>query len=116
MIYFLFVLLGSLLGYFTPTVTKSLSLYVSASILAALDSVIGGILANLNKNFVPTIFISGFFVNSLLAALLTYIGNKLGINLYNAAIVVFGVRIFSNFTAIRHIWIRKFINRKSQAV
>ena len=49
------------------------------------------------------VFLSGFIINSLLAALLIYAGSLLDIELYYAAIVVFGVRLFQNFASIRRI-------------
>ena len=56
-----------------------------------------------SKNFKADIFISGFFGNSILAACLAYLGDKLGIPMYIAAVIVFGGRIFDNFAIIRRI-------------
>src|SRR6266571_1447561 len=50
---------------------------------------------------VAEVFISGLLVNSLAAGALTYLGDKLGVELYFAAIVAFGVRIFDNLAVIR---------------
>jgi small basic protein len=69
--------------------------------LAALDSVLGAVKAWLNGNFENKVFISGLLVNSLAAGALTYLGDKLGVELYFAAIVAFGVRIFDNLAVIR---------------
>jgi small basic protein len=54
------------------------------------------------------IFLSGFFGNALLAALLAYIGDKLGIPLYLAAVFAFGNRLFLNFAIIRRFLLNKF--------
>jgi small basic protein len=109
----MFLVLGVVAGLFMPDVGSEMSPYVAASILAALDSVLGGIIANLNKKFNFPIFVSGFFTNALLAAILTYLGNKLGINLYMAAIFVFGTRIFNDFATMRHLLIGKYYERKN---
>ncbi|MFD1677313.1 small basic family protein [Alicyclobacillus fodiniaquatilis] len=77
------------------------SSYLSIAILAALDTVLGGIRASLEKSFDGAVFLTGFFTNTLIAALLAYIGNQLGVDLYLAAVVAFGVRLFNNIAAIR---------------
>jgi len=81
--------------------------YLSVAILAAFDTVFGGIKSGLSKQFDHRIFLSGFFSNTLLAALLAFIGSLLGIDLALAAVVAFGVRIFTNLGAIRHILLQR---------
>lgn len=76
--------------------------YMSVALLAALDSSFGGLRASMEGKFDNTVFISGFFSNALLAAALTYVGDRLGVELYFAALVAFGLRIFNNLGAIRH--------------
>lgn len=98
------LLIGMLLGIiFDVDIPTNFSPYMSVAILACLDSVFGAIRANLSKNFKADIFISGFFGNSILAACLAYLGDKLGIPMYIAAVIVFGGRIFDNFAIIRRI-------------
>lgn len=98
------VLLGILLGILVPYNLSSNTLpYVAVAIIAALDSVFGGLSANLNKRFDMNVFMMGLFSNAVLAVLLTYMGNLLGISLYFAVIVVFGVRIFNNLATIRRM-------------
>ena len=93
---------GILLGLYLPiTYPAAYSLYISVAILASLDSVFGALLANLEDKFDAEIFISGFFGNAILAGFLAYIGDKLGVPLYYAAIFAFGVRLFNNFAIIR---------------
>jgi small basic protein len=77
--------------------------YLSVALLAALDSSFGGLRAVLEGKYDNTVFISGFFLNALLAAGLTYVGDRLGVELYFAALVAFGIRIFNNLGAIRHL-------------
>jgi small basic protein len=67
----------------------------------------GGIRAVMEDHFDSTVFISGFFSNTLLAAGLAFIGERLGIDLYLAAVVAFGVRLFQNLAIIRRHLIKK---------
>jgi small basic protein len=94
--------LGILLGLLFPVhIPAQYSPYVAIAILAALDSVFGGINAKLANRYSERIFISGFFGNAFIAAALTAIGAKLDLNLYLAAVIVFGTRLFQNFAEIR---------------
>ena len=99
---------GILIGFIIPfNIPAIYSSYMSIAVLAALDSVFGGIRANLENNFDSNVFISGFFGNAILAAFLAYIGDRLGIPLYYAAIFAFGTRLFQNFAIIRRYFIKK---------
>jgi len=96
------LLLGIVIGILSPvTIPIQYSSYMSVAILAALDSVFGGIRSSIEKTFNIEIFMSGFFGNAVLAAILTYIGDQLGVPIYYAAIFAFGVRLFQNFAIIR---------------
>ena len=77
------------------------SRYTAVVILAAADSVLGAIRAELAGEYDNRIFITGFFANALLAGLLTFLGDRLGVELYYAAIFAFGVRLFNNLARIR---------------
>ena len=102
------ILIGIAIGLLLPyTYNVQYSLYISVAILACLDSVFGGIRANLEDKFDLGIFMSGFFGNAILAAFLAYIGDWLGVPLYYAAIFTFGGRLFENFASIRRILINK---------
>ena len=103
------LLIGVLIGFFVPVgLPTSYASYMSVALLAALDSVFGGIRAELEDNFNSGIFISGFFGNAIIAAFLAYLGDRLGIPLYYAAIFTFGTRLFQNFAIIRRIIMKKF--------
>lgn len=105
---FVGIVIGVLVGIYLPiTYSASYSLYVSVAILACLDSVFGGLRATLEKTFNTEIFISGFFGNAVLAAFLAYVGDRLGVPLYYAAIFAFGGRLFQNFAIIRRLLFRK---------
>ncbi|HHW44061.1 DUF1290 domain-containing protein [Desulfofundulus thermobenzoicus] len=100
--------LGVLLGLNIPLVLpQAYAKYLSVAALAALDSVFGGIRAAMEDHFDNSIFITGFFSNALLAAGLAFIGERLGIDLYLAAVVAFGVRLFQNLAIIRRHLLKK---------
>ena len=75
--------------------------YTAVGILAALDSLLGAFRAELEGNFDTRVFLSGFFTNALLAAALTFLGDRLGIDLYLVALFAFGWRVFQNVAIIR---------------
>lgn len=75
--------------------------YLSIALVAALDTAFGGLRASLEGNFDKAVFISGFFTNALLAAGLTYVGDRLGVELYLAALFALGFRVFQNLGIIR---------------
>lgn len=107
-------LLGIVIGLFLPyTYNTIYSLYVSVVILASFDSILGGVNAELQNKFDIKIFLSGFFGNTMIAVLLTFFGDRVGVPIYYATIVVFGSRIFNNFAEIRRILIKKLEKKKN---
>lgn len=88
--------------------------YMSIAVLASLDSVFGGIRSVLENHFDGTILLTGFFTNALLAALLAYLGDRLGVDLYYAAVFAFGVRLFQNLANIRHTILLQYRNKKNR--
>ena len=116
MIIFVIILcsaVGVLAALYTNfTIPVALSQYFAIMILAGLDTIFGGIASNINKNFRLKIFISGFFGNALLAALLTYIGTILSVDIYFAAVLVFGTRLFQNFAIIRRFLLSRYLPDK----
>lgn len=111
-------ILGALVGINMPIISYTYSSYLAIAIIAALDSVFGGITGVLKGEFDFKVFISGFFCNAILSILLTYLGNKLNVDIYLAAIVVFVGRMFLNLTIIRKFyidkWSKKFEERKNK--
>jgi len=75
--------------------------YLSLATLAGLDSLFGGIRAGIEGKFHDDIFVSGFMVNTLLAAGLAYLGDQIGVDLFLAAVVALGGRVFLNLSLIR---------------
>lgn len=100
-------ILGIIIGFIIPTIPYTASQYLAIGIVASLDSVFGGIASTIKKNFDIKVFISGFFVNAILAILLTYLGEKLNVDIYLAAIIVFIGRMFNNLGIIRRYYLGK---------
>ena len=100
--------LGVIVGLNAPMISYTYSSYLAIAIIAALDSVFGGVASVINKKFDMKIFISGFFGNAILAILLTVLGEKLNIDIYLAAIVVFVGRMFNNLGIIRRYYVDKW--------
>jgi small basic protein len=101
---------GLLIGVFAGLVLNvnvsfEFSRYSAVAILAALDSVLGAVRAELDGVYDNRIFISGFLANAIVAVLLTFIGDRLNIDLYLVALINFGFRIFNNVALIRRHFI-----------
>ena len=103
--------LGALIGMNVPTISYTYSGYLAIAIVAALDSVFGGITSVLKGNFDFKVFITGFFGNAILSILLTWLGVKLNVDIYLAAIVVFVGRMFTNLAIIRRYYIDKWTKK-----
>lgn len=106
--------IGALIGINMPMISYTYSGYLAIAIIAALDSVFGGIASTLNKNFDLKVFVSGFFGNAILSILLTYLGQKLNVDIYLAAIVVFVGRMFNNLAIIRRYYLDVWSKRRAK--
>lgn len=104
-------IIGVLLGMNAPIIPYSLSGYLAISIIAALDSVFGGIASVVKGEFDLKIFVTGFFGNAILSILLTYLGERLNVDIYLAAIVVFVGRMFVNLAIVRRYYIDKWMGK-----
>lgn len=111
--------IGAIIGINAPMIPYTYSTFLAIAVIAALDSVFGGITSVLKKNFDLTIFITGFFCNSILSIALTYLGQRLNIDIYLAALVVFVGRMFTNLTIIRRhyvdMWKKKMAERATDS-
>lgn len=114
MLWILFGLaLGIVVGFYIPfTYPIDYSIYMSVAILATMDSIFGAVKANFESKYDSLIFITGFIGNSLLAIILTYIGDRLRLPIYYVAILVFGSRLFDNLSRIRRHIIVNLSNKK----
>jgi|FaiFalFF_MnMetaG_3_1042247.scaffolds.fasta_scaffold23712_2 small basic protein len=83
--------------------------YTAIAVLAALDTLLGGVRAQLEGRFDLVVFTSGFLVNASVAALLAAIGDLLGVDIYLGAVIVFSMRILQNVSLIRRDLLRPFV-------
>ena len=104
----LLAVLGLLVGVIgglvlQPTVPPSLQPYLPIAVVAALDALFGGLRALLDGIFDDRVFVVSFLSNAVVAALIVFLGDQLGVGtqLSTAVVVVLGIRIFSNAAAIR---------------
>jgi small basic protein len=86
-----------------PTVPLGLQPYLPIAVVAALDAVFGGARARLDGVFDAKVFVISFVSNVVVAGLIVFLGDQLGVGaqLSTAVVVVLGIRIFGNAAAIR---------------
>ncbi|GAA1409455.1 DUF1290 domain-containing protein [Oerskovia turbata] len=86
-----------------PTVPVALQPYLPIAVVAALDALFGGLRAMLDGLFNDKVFLVSFLSNVVVAALIVFLGDQLGVGtqLSTGVVVVLGIRIFSNAAAIR---------------
>ena len=103
------VLLGLVIGYSSPLVIPvAYSKIFSVALVAAHDAAFGGLRAVVSERFDKRVFVTGFFSNTLLAAALVFIGDRLGIDLYYVALLAFGFRMFKNLAMLRRYLLRDY--------
>jgi len=98
------LILGIVLGiYLEPTLPTLLQPYLPIAIVAALDALFGGFRAYLERVFDDKVFVVSFVSNVLIAAMIVWVGDQIGVGaqLSTAVVVVLGIRILTNAAAIR---------------
>lgn len=98
------LIIGLVLGLvLQPTVPVVLQPYLPIAVVAALDAVFGGLRANFDGIFDDRVFVISFVSNVLVAAMIVFLGDQLGVGgqLSTGVVVVLGIRIFGNVAAIR---------------
>ncbi|MFC7622181.1 small basic family protein [Microlunatus sp. GCM10028923] len=98
------LLLGIIAGLLLePTLPQVLQPYLPIAIVAAMDAIFGAFRAYLDGTFTDRVFVVSFISNVLIAALIVFIGDQIGVGsqLSTAVVVVLGIRIFTNAAAIR---------------
>ncbi len=108
------IALGFLFGY-SLEIPYTFTEYIAVAILAFLDSIFGGVASNMQNKFDFIVFISGFFLNAIIAIFLVYLGQKLNVDIYLAAVIVFSSRLFTNFSIIRRIFIEQVREKRKLA-
>lgn len=109
MIALLALLVGVVAGLiFRPSLPAGVAPYLPVVVVAALDVVLEGIRERLEGAFQEGELLVGFLANSLLAAFVVWLGDRLGApDLTIGVIIVFGVRMFQSLTAIRRFFFRE---------
>lgn len=109
------LIIGIVLGLKVPwQIPPILARYLAVSLLAGIDTALGGLRASFEGEFDTTIFVTGFLGNTVLSAIFAYIGDVFGIELYLAAVVALGIRIFNNVGAIRRLILKNLTEKKQE--
>jgi small basic protein len=115
----MFPLIGLIVGLiigllWSVDIPSAYSSYVAVGILAAIDSVVGALTANLQNKFNFRLFITGFLGNSAIAVALAALGDQLNLQLSLAAVFAFGNRIFINFSTMRRLLLDRLDKRRQK--
>lgn len=113
---FLGILIGILLGLgINVTIPVAYTKFSAVILIGILDALFGAIRAEVTRDqYNAIIFISGLFFNIILALVITYLGDKLGLDLYLAATVVFTFRIFSNVGMTRRALLQRWLEKSKK--
>ncbi len=121
----LLALLAGFILFYMPlsgySLAENVAPYTAIALLAGMDTVLGGWRAWLIDEFDEPVFVTGFFVNALLAAGLVALGERLGLQagfaegqisiMMIGAVVVFSSRIFNNLAVLRRLLIDRLRTR-----
>lgn len=108
--------IGIVVGVLAPiSIPLELSRYTAVAVLAIVDSLLGAVRAETDREHDTGIFVSGLLLNSVLAIAITYFGDRLGLELYLGVIVVFTLRMFRNVASIRYHYWRQFSEKGKRA-
>jgi len=106
------LIVGVVLGFlFSVEIPLGYVKYTAIAILAAIDTILGGLRAQVEDRFDLSIFLSGFVINAAFAALLAGIGDLLGLDIYLGAVIAFSIRIFDNVGFIRRDVLLQYLKR-----
>jgi small basic protein len=115
------VVLALILGILLPDLLRIkasnalLTQYMAIACLAGLDSLCGGIRAAMEGKFHNDVFTTGFFANIVIAFFLAWLGDQIGINLFLAAVIVMGGRIYTNLSLIRRFLLTKWKDARERS-
>lgn len=100
--------------FLAQPVEGDLGQYLAIACVAGLDTICGGIRSGLEGKFHNDVFVTGFVSNILIAFFLAWLGDQIGINLFLAAVLVMGTRIFTNLSLIRRFMITKWTDQNER--
>ncbi|MFN8138664.1 MAG: small basic family protein [Fimbriimonadales bacterium] len=103
------LVVGGVLALFaTKQVPAELGETIGVAALAGIDTVFGGIRAGYEGRFKNDLFVTGFVSNVVLAVGLVYLGDLIGVpQLYLAAVITLGGRMFVNLSIIRRHYLAR---------
>jgi small basic protein len=99
------LLVGGLLPVTIPIVNAQINTIL---VMVSTDALFNGFLSKLEGRFSTLLFSIEFLLNTLLAIGMVYIGIIMGVDLFLAVVIIFGVRIFHNLSQINQ---KLFIHR-----
>ncbi len=106
------LVVGIAIGALFPiTIPLVYARYTAVAVIGIFDSVIGAVRASMQRKYNSSIFVSGVVLNMLLAMTLTFLGDKLSLDLYLAVVVVFTIRIFKNAAQLRYGLLTKALGK-----
>jgi len=106
------IIIGALFRYAIP---PELTRYTAVAIIGILDAIFGALRAEVvDKNYDFGIFLTGLFFNIILAVAITFLGDKMGLDLYLAASVVFTFRIFNNVGVTRRVLVGNWLGKRKK--
>ncbi|QXT61670.1 MULTISPECIES: small basic family protein [Tessaracoccus] len=104
----MFAILGLIAGIvlgvvLQPSLPVALTPYLPIAIVAAFDAILGATRSYLEGVFSDRVFLVSFLSNVLIAGLIVFVGDQIGVGsqLSTGVVVVLGIRIFTNAAAIR---------------
>ena len=107
-------IIGIAVGIIFPlSIPVEFARYTAVMILAVLDSIIGAARSDVENSYNATVFFSSLVTNMIIAALITFIGDKLSLDLYLAVLVAFIIRILNNLSIVRYSLIKKFVDSRT---
>lgn len=103
------LVVGGVLALFaTRQMPPGFSEYIGVAALGGMDTVFGGIRAGFEGRFKNDLFVTGFLSNVILAVGLVYLGDLIGVpQLYLAAVITLGGRMFVNLSIIRRHYLTR---------
>lgn len=109
--------LGLLLGAFLRfNIPAEYARYTAVAIVGILDSLFGAIRSSIESKYETSIFLTGLAFNLLVAILLTFLGDKLSLDIYLAILVAFTIRIFANIGVIKTVSLDRYWKRKANKI
>lgn len=103
---------GLIIGTFLRIdIPPELARYTAVAIVGIMDSLFGAVRASIENKYDSTVFLTGLAFNMLVAVIITFIGDKLNLDLYMAILVAFTIRIFANIGIIKTTTVNKILKK-----